>query len=70
MPTKFDDFTEKAHPDYTKLSKEVIKNRNYLITIMGKYGFKVYYAEWWHFDYQGWEKFELIDIPFENLINT
>jgi zinc D-Ala-D-Ala dipeptidase len=68
MPTKFDDFTNKAHPDYMNLTKKAIRNRSLLINTMEKYGFKVYYAEWWHFDYQGWEKFDLMDIPFDLLI--
>jgi D-alanyl-D-alanine dipeptidase len=67
MPTPYDDFTEMASPDYTKLPAEVIKNRDILIKIMHKHGFKVYRNEWWHFDFVGWEQFELMDLPFEKL---
>jgi D-alanyl-D-alanine dipeptidase len=69
MPTPYDDFTDKAHPDYMKLPGEVLHNRNLLATVMKKYGFSVYPSEWWHFDYRGWENFELIDISFEQLGN-
>ena len=67
MPTKFDAFTTKAHVAYTNLPEEVLNNRYLLISTMEKYGFKVYPTEWWHFDYKGWENFDIIDIPFELL---
>jgi D-alanyl-D-alanine dipeptidase len=69
MPTPFDDFTVKAHPDFMQLDKKILANRTFLISIMEKYGFTVYNSEWWHFDYRGWEKFDLMDIPFESLVN-
>ena len=68
MPTHFDDFTEKAHSEYKNHPKDVIKNREVLRDVMTKHGFKVYPDEWWHFDFNEWQKFELTDIPFEELI--
>jgi zinc D-Ala-D-Ala dipeptidase len=67
MPTLFDDFTEKAHRNYTALSQQVICNRTLLEEIMTKHGFQGLSTEWWHFDYKGWEKYDLLDIPFEEL---
>jgi len=67
MPTPFDDFTEKAAPDYADLSEEVLANRKLLIQTMRQYGFSVYPYEWWHFDFQGWEKFPLMNLAFEEL---
>jgi D-alanyl-D-alanine dipeptidase len=67
MPTAFDDFTEKAAPDYPHLPDEVIRNRNLLITTMQQFGFSVYPHEWWHFDYIGWKKFPLMDLSFDEL---
>ncbi len=67
MPTPFDDFSEKAHHDYMDLSPDAIKNRALLKNIMIKHGFSVYDYEWWHYDFIGWEKFELMNIPFEEL---
>lgn len=69
MPTPYDDFTEKAHPDYADLPADAISNRDRLIALMDKYGFTVYYAEWWHFDFRGWEKYSLLDIPFDSVIS-
>ncbi|MBZ0243073.1 MAG: M15 family metallopeptidase [Bacteroidales bacterium] len=67
MPTPFDDFTEKAAPDYTALPENLKKNRDLLRSVMEKHGFTVYYAEWWHFDYQGWEQFPLMNLSFDDL---
>ncbi len=68
MPTYFDDFSEKASPVYMDLSEEVIKNRELLISEMKKQGFTVYPSEWWHYDYNGWEVFPLMDLSFEQLL--
>ena len=67
MPTEYDDFSEKAHPDYAIQDKVKKENRDLLIVTMEKYGFKVYPYEWWHFDFEGWEKFPIMNLSFEAL---
>lgn len=67
MPTEYDDFTEKAHRDYINLSEEQIKNRKILEDVMTKYGFTGLPTEWWHFDYKGWENYEVMDIDFKDI---
>lgn len=67
MPTGYDDFTEKAHRDYMQLPPEVIKNRQILEIAMANEGFIPLPSEWWHFDDPNWEKYDLLDIPFENV---
>jgi len=67
MPTPFDDFTKKASPVYSDLPSDVLKNRQILTDAMSRWGFSVYPSEWWHFDYKGWDKYELIDLSFEEL---
>jgi len=67
MPTVFDDFTEKAHPQYTNLPQEVIANRTFLFSVMKHFGFTFYHSEWWHFDFDGWEKYPLMDLTFDQL---
>ena len=69
MPTEYDDFTAKAKPDYADLPDSVKANRKLLIDIMAKYNFEVHHSEWWHFDYTGWDKYYLMDIPFRQLQN-
>ncbi len=67
MPTAFDDFSEKAHSQYMNLPDNVIANRTFLFSIMHHFGFTHYESEWWHFDFQGWEDFPLMDLTFEAL---
>jgi zinc D-Ala-D-Ala dipeptidase len=67
MPTPFDEFTERAHPDYAGLPEEAIRNRDLLINIMSENGFIVFQTEWWHFDFRGWEQFGLMDLSFQDL---
>lgn len=67
MPTPYDNFTQKAHHNYNNLPKKILKNRALLKVMMTKYGFESITSEWWHYDFTGWKKFELLDIPFEYL---
>lgn len=67
MPTAYDSFEPAANPHYSKLPEQVIKNRDFLIQTMHAHGFKVIYNEWWHFDFNGWPSYELMDIPFDSL---
>lgn len=67
MPTPYDSFAKEASPSYSNLPPTVIKNRSLLITSMQSYGFRVLSNEWWHFDFIGWKKYAIMDIPFEKL---
>ena len=64
MPSGFDDFTERAHRDYTGGNPQALKNRQLLEDAMKKYGFIPLATEWWHFDAPGWDKFSILDVPF------
>jgi len=69
MPTGYDSFKKEAWPT-TAVSDPVIrKNRTLLITVMEKHGFKVNSSEWWHYDFVGWKKYEVLDIDFEELVS-
>lgn len=67
MPTGYDDFTPRAAQSFMELPEEQIRNRELLRDVMERHGFKALPSEWWHFDYVGWEKFELLDLPFSAL---
>lgn len=67
MPTPFDSFKKEAWPSTPVSDPEVRKNRALLINAMEKHGFKVNSSEWWHFDFIGWQKYEVLDIDFEEL---
>ncbi len=70
MPTDYDEFTERAHPEYADLPEEVIRNRQLLFDIMARHGFSHYPTEWWHFDFHGWEDYPLMDLSFEQLLGV
>ncbi len=49
MGTDYDFFGREAHHSYTGLSKEVHQNRQILLSIMKKHGFRSTITEWWHY---------------------
>jgi D-alanyl-D-alanine dipeptidase len=65
MPTPFDDFTEKAARSYMQLPKKAIENRALLEDVMTRHGFVAMPSEWWHFDFRGWNRFEILDEPID-----
>lgn len=67
MPTAWDAFDPKAWPTAEIADSTARSNRNMLIAVMIRNGFSVYAYEWWHFDFNGWEAFEVLDIDFEEL---
>jgi D-alanyl-D-alanine dipeptidase len=64
MPTGFDSFSRKAGANYPDLSQQKITNRELLKSVMQSHGFKVIATEWWHYDFNGWAKYPLLDVPF------
>ena len=67
MPTAYDSFRKEAWPSTPVKDPAIKKNRDLIIQVMEKHGFKVNASEWWHFDFMGWQKFEVMDIAFEEL---
>lgn len=67
MPTPYDDFTSRAAHAFTELPENVLANRALLREVMTKHGFEPLPSEWWHYDFGGWERFELMDVPIEGL---
>ena len=67
MPSRYDDFSEKAHHSYQGASVEAKANRAKLKAVMEKYGFLPLSNEWWHYDFQGWESYPILDESFEKL---
>ena len=65
MGTQFDDFTPKARPDYQDISDRAAANRKILKLAMMQFGFIQMETEWWHFDFNGWEKYSILDIPIK-----
>ena len=67
MPSYYDDFSHKAHHSYQGSSFKARQNRAKLKFLMEKHGFQALANEWWHYDYQGWEKYPLLDKSFSEL---
>lgn len=67
MPTSYDDFTEKAHHSYKNLPQKVIENRGLLLKLMTDNNFSSITSEWWHYDYNGWQTYYIMDINFTEL---
>lgn len=67
MATPYDSFSAAAAANYEPVSAEVKKNRDLLIATMKKYQLNVLDNEWWHYDFSGWQQYDLMDIPFEKL---
>lgn len=65
MPTDFDEFSERASPDYAGGTAEQRANRDLLRKLMEDEGFIVNANEWWHFDYKDWERYAIYDISFD-----
>lgn len=64
MPSDFDEFNEKASPDYTGGTDQERANRDILRHLMETAGFTVNPNEWWHFDYNTWQEYAIYDISF------
>src|SRR6185503_216735 len=67
MPTGFDSFSKKAAANYAPLSKQQYANRELLKRAMQAHDFRVYRTEWWHYDFDGWTNYPLLDIPFSKI---
>ena len=66
MPSGYDEFTERASPDYSGGTDEERANRDKLRRMMEAEGFTVNANEWWHFDYKDWEQYAIYDISFHD----
>src|ERR1043166_1733801 len=67
MPSGFDEFTERASPDYKGGTNEERANRDMLRKMMEGEGFVVNKEEWWHFDHKDWKQYAIYDIAFSEL---
>ena len=68
MPTPYDDFSPRAAQSFNDLPPDVLANRALLREVMTKHGFQPLPSEWWHFDFGGWERFDLLDVPFAEIL--
>jgi len=67
MPSGYDEFTERASPDYAGGTNKERANRDLLRKLMENEGVTVNVNEWWHFDYKDWEDYAVYDIAFSEI---
>ena len=67
MPSSYDEMSERAHSDYAGGTPQQNANRALLRSAMEAEGFRVNPYEWWHFDYQDWQKYPIMNVRFEDL---
>ena len=67
MPSNYDEFSERAYRKYTGGTPQELANRQLLEDTMKRHGFLPLPSEWWHFDYETWQQFDLMDVKLEDL---
>lgn len=67
MTGGYDEMSERSYPDYPGGTSLQRWHRDLLRRAMEQEGFTVFEVEWWHFDYQAWRKYPILNLPFEQL---
>jgi D-alanyl-D-alanine dipeptidase len=69
MDGTYDETTDRSYPDYPGGTSLQRWHRELLRSAMEAEKFKVYEAEWWHFDYDDWRKYPIGNETFEKLMS-
>jgi len=67
MVSGYDEFSDRAYPEYRGGTTVRRRNREILRAAMEGEGFRVYDWEWWHFDYGDWHRYAIGNTPFDQL---
>jgi serine beta-lactamase-like protein LACTB len=67
MPGGYDEFSTRSYPEYPGGTSRQRWHRDLLRRVMEAEGFRVYNVEWWHFDYQDWRRYPVMNKRFEDL---
>jgi D-alanyl-D-alanine dipeptidase len=67
MVSGYDEFSGRAYPDYPGGTSLQRYHREVLRRAMEAEGFRVYDAEWWHFDYQDWRLYPIGNQTFDQI---
>ena len=67
MPGLYDEMSPRSFPEFPGGTSLQRWHRNLLRQAMEKEGFKVDQNEWWHFDYQDWKHYPILNLSFEVL---
>jgi D-alanyl-D-alanine dipeptidase len=63
----YDEFSPRSNPDYPGGTSLERWHRDRLRKVMEAEGFTVNDVEWWHFDHRDWDKYPILNQPFEAL---
>ena len=67
MVSGYDEFSERAYPEYPGGTSRQRWFRRALRSAMEANGFEVYEFEWWHFDFHLWPNYAISNVRFEAL---
>ncbi len=67
MPGDYDEMTERSHINYECATPEAKRFRDLLRRAMEAEGFAVYEPEWWHYDYQDWKEYPILNVKFSEI---
>ena len=67
MTGGYDEFSDRSYPAYPGGTSRQRWHRDHLRRAMNAQGFASIDTEWWHFDYQDWPKYPILNVPFEKL---
>ena len=70
MPSEYDEMTDRAYPNYKGGTAEQRRLRDLLRAEMEADGFTVFDIEWWHFDFNNWREYPILNIPFNQIKTT
>ena len=61
----YDEFTDRSYPEYLGGTSRQRWHRDLLRKTMESEGFSVYKPEWWHFDYETWNSYPIMNLTIE-----
>jgi D-alanyl-D-alanine dipeptidase len=67
MPSTYDETTDRAKSEYPGGTSLQRYHRALLRRALEHEGFRVYPDEWWHFDYEDWQSYPILNVPFDRL---
>jgi D-alanyl-D-alanine dipeptidase len=68
MPSTYDEATPRAEADFPGGTSRQRWHRALLRQVLEAEGFTVNPSEWWHFDFQDWQRYQILNRAFEDLL--
>jgi CubicO group peptidase (beta-lactamase class C family)/D-alanyl-D-alanine dipeptidase len=69
MPSDYDEFSPRAFPGYPGGTSRERWHREVLRNAMEAEGFSVFEYEWWHFDYRDWQRYPIMNLTFDEVLD-